>query len=356
MKNNYVVIMAGGVGSRFWPISTIKKPKQFHDFIGIGKTLLQQTYERMLKVAPAENIYFVINKAYKNVVLAQIPQTNCQQLIMEPQSMNTAPCIAYASYKIYSINPHAVLFIAPSDHLIMFQDEFVRIAKIALEKAAAENGLLTLGIQPNRPETGFGYIQYKFSEERIKRVKKFIEKPSLRQAKQFLYSGDYLWNSGMFIWSVKSIIQAFQQFTPDLHRVFSKANALYFTQKEEEYISSEYAKVEKVSIDYAIMEKAKEVFVIPSSFGWSDLGTWNSIYDHLEKDENQNAIYGKVLTHGVKNSLVISNKDKAIVIEGLEDYFVVDTNKVLVICKKAQAQKVRQYVEEVKENFGKDFI
>jgi len=356
MKNNYAVIMAGGVGSRFWPISTVKKPKQFHDFIGTGKTLLQQTYERMLKVVPEENIYFVINKAYKNLVLDQIPQTTSQQLIMEPQPMNTAPCIAYASYKIYSINPHAVLFIAPSDHLIMFQDEFVRIAKIALEKAAAENGLLTLGIQPNRPETGFGYIQYEFSEERIKRVKKFIEKPSLKQAKHFLYSGDYLWNSGMFIWSVKSIIHAFQQFTPDLHRIFSKANTLYFTQKEEEYISSEYAKVEKVSIDYAIMEKAKEVFVIPSSFGWSDLGTWNSIYDHLEKDENQNAIYGKVLTHGVRNSLVISNKKKAMVIEGLEDYFVVDTNKVLVICKKAQAQKVKQYVEEVKENFGEDFI
>ncbi len=356
MENHYAVIMAGGVGSRFWPASTEEQPKQFHDFLGTGRTLLQQTYDRLSKVVPKENIYFVINRKYKSLVLNQIPETTEMHLIMEPAAMNTAPCIAYASYKIHAKNPEAKLFIAPSDHLIMFQDEFVRIAKMALQEAEVEDRLITLGIQPNRPETGFGYIQYEFSEKRIKKVKQFTEKPELKKAKEFLHSGDYLWNSGMFIWSTKSIINAFEIFAPNLHQVFSKAHSIYFTDQEENYIETEYPKVEKDSIDYAIMEKSDKVFVIPSSFGWSDLGTWNSIYDHLEKDENKNATRGNVLSYNSKNSLIVGNEKKVTVVEGLENYFIVDTDDVLVICKKENAQDVKLYVNDVRKNFGKDFV
>ncbi len=356
MENNYAVIMAGGVGSRFWPASTERMPKQFHDFLGTGRTLLQQTYDRLSKVVPKENIFFVINEKYKSLVLEQIPESSEEYLIMEPNAMNTAPCIAYASYKIHSKNKNAKLFIAPSDHLIMFQDEFVRISKLALKEADKEGRLITLGIQPNRPETGFGYIQYEFSSERIKQVKQFTEKPELKTAKQFLRSGDYLWNSGMFIWSTKSIISSFKSFSPNLHKVFSNAEYLYFTDKEDEYIKNEYPKVEKDSIDYAVMEKSDNVYVIPSSFGWSDLGTWNSIYDHLEKDENSNATKGNVLSYNTKNSLIVSNNKKIAVVEGLDNYFIVDTDDVLVICKKENAQNVKLYVEDVKENFGKDFV
>lgn len=348
--------MAGGVGSRFWPASTEEKPKQFHDFLGTGRTLLQQTYDRLSKVIPKENIYFVINKKYKHLVLDQIPDTTIAHLIMEPSAMNTAPCIAYASYKIHAKNPEAKLFIAPSDHLIMLEDSFVKIANIALKEAEIENRLITLGIEPNRPETGFGYIQYQLSEEPIKKVKQFTEKPELNKAKKFLESGDYLWNSGMFIWSTKSIINAFKTFTPSLHQTFSKAKNLYFTDQEEHYIETEYPKVEKNSIDYAIMEKSDHVFVIPSSLGWSDLGTWNSIYDHLEKDENENAVRGNVLSYNSNNSLIIGCKDKVTVVEGMDNYFVVDTNDVLVICKKENAQNVKLYVDDVRKNFGKDFV
>ncbi len=348
--------MAGGVGSRFWPASKEEKPKQFHDFLGTGRTLLQQTYDRLSKVVSKENIYFVINEKYKELVLNQIPETTTNHLIMEPAAMNTAPCIAYASYKIHAKNPEAKLFIAPSDHLIMFQDEFVRIAKIALKEAEKEGHLITLGIQPNRPETGFGYIQYEFSEERVKKVRQFTEKPELKTAKKFLRSGDYLWNSGMFIWSTKSIINSFKTLDPNLHAVFSKANERYFTDQEERYIKEEYPKVEKNSIDFAIMEKSNHVFVIPSSFGWSDLGTWNSVYDHLEKDENKNAVRGKVLTYNTKDSLLIGNPKKVTVVEGLKDYFIVDTEDVLVICKKENAQDVKRYVNDVNKNFGKDFV
>ncbi|MFV0530514.1 MAG: mannose-1-phosphate guanylyltransferase [Flavobacteriales bacterium] len=356
MENHYAVIMAGGVGSRFWPASTEEQPKQFHDFLGTGRTLLQQTYDRLSKVVPQENIYFVINEKYKDLVMSQIPKTTIRHLIMEPTAMNTAPCIAYASYKIHAKNPKAKLFIAPSDHLIIFQDEFVRIAKIALKEAEKENHLITLGIQPNRPETGFGYIQYEFSEKRVKKVKQFTEKPELKTAREFLRSGDYLWNSGMFIWSTQSIIKSFETLAPSLHTVFSKARNIYFTDQEEKYIKKEYPKVRKDSIDYAIMEKSNHVFVIPSSFGWSDLGTWNSIYDHLEKDENKNAIRGNVLTYNTKDSLIVGNSDKVTVIEGLKDYFIVDTDEVLVICKKENAQDVKLYVNDVRKNFRKKFI
>ncbi len=356
-KNQYGVIMAGGVGSRFWPTSTEKYPKQFHDFLGTGRTLLQQTYDRLSKVIPQDNIYFVINEKYRELVLEQIPETTVDHLILEPAAMNTAPCIAYASYKIHAKNPEAKLFIAPSDHLVMFQDEFARIAKLALEEAGRqENRLITLGIQPNRPETGFGYIQYELSEQNIKKVKQFTEKPELKTAKAFLKSGDYLWNSGMFIWSTQSIIKAFENLAPDLHKVFSQANDFYFTEKEVLYMKEEYVKVEKNSIDYAIMEKSKDVFVIPSSFGWSDLGTWNSIYDHLEKDDQNNAVRGNVLTYNTEDSLIVGNKQKVIVAEGLKDYFVVDTDEVLLICKKDSAQDVKKYVHDVQKNFGKDFV
>ena len=354
MENNYCVIMAGGVGARFWPMSTKKEPKQFHDFLGTGMTLLQQTYQRMKKLAPAENIYFVINEMYKDIVLKQIPETTVDNLIMEPAAMNTAPCIAYASYKIHAKNPNANLFIAPSDHLIVFEDEFVRIAKIAMKAAEEGDKLITLGIQPNRPETGFGYIQYTSSEDSVKKVKQFAEKPELKKAEQFLRSGDYLWNSGMFIWKTQSIINAFERYTPEYHKVFS--TDVYFTPEEEKYIQEVYPQLTKDSIDYAIMEKSDNVYVIPSSFGWSDLGAWTAIYDQLEKDDNENAIQGKVLTYNTQESLIIGQKEKITIVDGLQDYFVVDTDNVLIICKKENAQEVKEYVKDVQANFGNDFV
>jgi len=360
--NNYVVIMAGGIGSRFWPMSRTNFPKQFHDVLGIGKSLLQMTVERFENICPNENIYIVTNEDYLDLVKEQLPQLSEEQIILEPSRKNTAPCIAYASYKIYNKNKDANIIVAPSDHLILKQQEFERVLKLALKQAEKEDLLLTLGIKPSRPDTGYGYIQ--FVEDKntispeIKRVKTFTEKPKLDMAKKFLESGDFYWNSGMFIWKASSIIRAFSKFLPDVHALFNNGLNLYNSEKEKEFIDEIYPQCKSISIDFGIMEKANNVLVLLADLGWSDLGTWGSLYDHIPLDEKNNAVVGnKVLTYDCKNNIIMMPDNKLVVVEGLMDYIVVESNNTLLICKKTSEQKIKQFVNDIKANkLGEDFV
>ena len=362
MKNNYCVIMAGGIGSRFWPMSRTAHPKQFMDILGTGQTLLQQTYNRFLRLCPKENIYFVTNDSYVDLVKEQIKGIDVKNILSEPARKNTAPCVAYACYKIAQLNPNAVTVIAPSDHLISKEDTFEKAIKSCFKKAAKQNCLVTLGIRPSRPDTGYGYIQFveteaKEKDKRIKKVKTFTEKPDLEMAKFFLKSGDFLWNSGIFIWSVKSIIYAFETLAPELDAIFKEGNKLYNTPKEAEFITKAYSSCKNISIDYAIMEKAKNVFVRASVIGWSDLGTWGSLYDHIKHDKDNNAVVGKnVMLYDSKNCIVNVAKDKLVIMQGLDDYIVVESDGILLICKKEDEQQIRTFVNDVKVAKGEKFV
>lgn len=354
--------MAGGVGSRFWPMSRTAHPKQFMDILGTGRTLLQETYDRFLKLCPIENIFIVTNDAYVGLVKEQIKGIAPGNILSEPSRKNTAPCVAYAVYKIAQLNPDALTVIAPSDHLIIKEDTFVKAIKACFLKAASEDCLVTLGIRPSRPDTGYGYIQYVESEAkendiRIKKVKTFTEKPDLEMAKFFLKSGDFLWNSGIFIWSVKSAIAAFEKHSPDLDTIFKEGNSAYNTPKEAEFIVKAYSSCKNISIDYAIMEKAENVYVRSSIIGWSDLGTWGSLYDHIKHDTNKNAVVGKnVMIYDSKNCIVNVSKNKLVVMQGLEDYIVVESDEILLICKKEDEQQIRTFVNDVKIQKGDKFI
>ncbi len=360
-ENNYVVIMAGGVGERFWPMSRVSRPKQFIDILGTGKTLIRQTYERFAKVCAPQNIYIVTNKKYKDLVLDQIPGINPEQVILEPTRKNTAPCIAYASYKIHKMNPDARIVVAPSDHIILKEEVFTEIIKSALQ-AAGDDCLLTLGITPSRPDTGYGYIQYMEDDisphdHRMKKVKTFTEKPNLELAESFLKSGDFLWNSGIFIWSGKTIIEAFEKYQPEISYIFREAIDKYNTPEEQEYMDVAYAACKSISIDYAIMEKADNVYVFISDFGWSDLGTWGSLFDVRPKDENQNAVIGKrTMIYDSNHCIINVPDDKLVVIQGLDDYIVSESDNALLICKKSQEQQIRKFVNDIKLNKGEEFI
>jgi len=359
-KDNYVVIMAGGIGSRFWPMSRTSLPKQFHDVLGIGKSLLQLTVERYLPICPLENILIVTNKSYKDLVKEQLPQLNDAQILLEPSRKNTAPCVAYAAYKINSINTNANIIVAPSDHLIVKEIEFQETIKTAINKAKNTDCLLTIGIKPSRPDTGYGYIQFEDNDDTsgsIKKVKTFTEKPSLDLAKRFIESGDFYWNSGMFIWNVKSILNAFETFLPNLNKLFAEGKEFYSTDEEESYINKIYPLCKNISIDYGIMEKAKNVFVILADLGWSDLGTWGSLYTHVEKDNSNNAVIGKnVLTYDSRDNIIMMPKNKLAVIHGLSDYIVVESNDTLLICKKQDEQKIKQFVNDIKVDKGDKFV
>jgi mannose-1-phosphate guanylyltransferase len=354
--------MAGGVGSRFWPMSRTAHPKQFMDILGTGRTLLQQTYDRFLRVCPKENIYIVTNDSYVELVKEQISGISKENILSEPARKNTAPCVAYACYKIAQLNPDALTVVAPSDHLIMKEDTFVKAIKACFAKAASEDCLVTLGIRPSRPDTGYGYIQFvesdqKEKDKRIKKVKTFTEKPDLEMAKFFLQSGDFLWNSGIFIWSVKSVINAFEKHCPDMDAIFREGNSSYNTAAETEFIAKAYSSCKNISIDYAIMEKAENVYVRSSIIGWSDLGTWGSLYDHISQDQNNNAIVGKnVMSYDSKNCIVNVPKDKLVVMQGLEDYIVVESDGILLICKKEDEQQIRTFVNDVKIKKGDKFV
>ncbi len=362
MDNYYCVIMAGGVGSRFWPMSKTAHPKQFMDVLGTGKTLIQLTFDRFTKILPAKNIYIVTNEIYKELVLEQLPEIGENQVLCEPSRRNTAPCIAYANYKIREENEDAIIVVAPSDHIILKEDEFVSDIRTAMKAAEQNDWLITLGIRPSRPDTGYGYIQFKEehvypSDDRLRKVKTFTEKPNLDIAKSFLASGDFLWNSGIFVWSLKSIMSAFQNHLNEVDVLFQKGIGKYNTPDEDSFIDETYAVCKNISIDYGVMEKADNVYVLSVDFGWSDLGTWGSLYAIREKDENQNSVVGShVMMYDTKNSIVHVPDDKLVVLQGLDDYIVVEQDNVLLICRKEDEQQIRIFVNDVKVEKGDKYV
>ena len=350
--------MAGGIGSRFWPMSTSKMPKQFLDVLGNGETLLQQTFRRLSKICPPSQILIVTNTDYKDICKKQLPNIKEQNILCEPARRNTAPCIAYASFKIQHENRDANIIVAPSDHLITNEDEFERIVKECLEVSAQKDYLITLGIKPSRPETGYGYIQFSDKSckenETLRKVKTFTEKPNLEIAQQFLDSGDFLWNSGMFIWSVSSIVLSIEKLLPDMYEVFLEGKELYNTDDEIDFINRVFSTCKNISIDYGIMEKSKNVFVYPSDFGWSDLGTWGSLENHIEADEFNNTLISKqVLLYDSENNIVRLPKEKVAVIQGMDGYIIVDTKEALLICKKEEEQKIKQFVADIKNSISR---
>ncbi len=360
MKNHYAVIMAGGIGSRFWPVSRTKLPKQFIDMLGTGKTLIQATYDRFLKIVPEENIFVATNDSYADIVREQLPGLSQQQLILEPIMRNTAPCIAYAAHKIQQLSPDAVMVIAPADHLILETDVFVSDVVKGLKCAADHDWLITLGIKPSRPDTGYGYIQYGkgTAAPGFKKVKTFTEKPNLELATTFLQSGDFLWNAGIFIWSAKSIIKAFDKYQTEMNDVFREGADVYNSDREAKFISGAFIRCVNISIDFAIMEKADNVYVLPSDFGWSDLGTWSSVYELAEKDYlgNVSTSSENVIVYDSSNCMIHSPKDKLVIIKGLHNFIVVQSEDTLMICPKDQEQGVKQVVVDVKERFGNKYI
>lgn len=352
MKNNFVAIMAGGIGSRFWPKSRVAYPKQFIDILGVGKSLLQLTYERFLEICPEENVFIVTNEIYFDIVKEQLPALTDQQILCEPLRRNTAPCIAYVSNKIKAINPDANIIVAPSDHIVMKTDVFKSVVLNGLNYVSIHDELLTLGIVPTRPDTGYGYIQ--FLEEKgsngIYKVKTFTEKPDLELARQFIESGDFLWNSGIFIWNVNTILKAFEEHLHDMYEIFHEGEKAYNTADEKSFIDKAYTHCTNVSIDYGVMEKAENVRVIPADFGWSDLGTWQSLYEKYEKDHFENAINGdNVMTIETSNSMIMVPDGKLVVLQGLNGFCVVDTGDVLLVCRKDREQEIKQITADVKK-------
>lgn len=351
MKNNnyYAIIMAGGVGSRFWPVSTTDFPKQFHDMLGTGETLIQKTFSRLSKLIPVENILVLTNEKYNDLVLEQLPTIQPEQIVLEPAMRNTAPCILYASMKIKKENPNALLIVAPSDHWIENETAFIQNVKQSFDYCETNNALMTLGIQPTFPNTGFGYIEFdKTSATSVKKVSQFREKPDYETAKAFLAAGNFLWNGGIFIWSVSSIIEAFEKFQPEMNALFLSGFESYNTANEKEFITQNYALAENISIDYAILEKASNVYVLPATFDWNDLGTWGSLHEKLEKDENNNAVVNAtVVLENASNNIIRAEGKKLVVIDGLDDYIIVDKNDTLLIYPKSKEQEIKGIVSKL---------
>ena len=358
-KNNYVAIMAGGIGSRFWPLSRTDLPKQFLDILNTGRTLIQATYDRFKMFVPEENIYVVTSNQYKEIVAEQLPHIDPSNILCEPSRKNTAACIAYISYKLLVLNPNANLICAPADHIILNTTAFKNTCLQALHFTANIKALVTLGIKPTHPNTGYGYIQYEpFAvSENVFKVKTFTEKPDKELARAFIQSGDFLWNAGIFVWQVKNIVKAFETYLPEMHDVFDAGKESFNRENEQQAIEKIYPQCVNISIDYGIMEKADNVFILPSSFGWSDLGTWASAYDNLEKDYLDNAVTGNnVIIIDATNNIVHANNKKLLLLQGLDDFIVVDTQDVLMICKKDKEQEIKEYVAEIKRNKGDKFL
>lgn len=358
-KNHYVAIMAGGIGSRFWPMSRTGFPKQFLDILHTGRTLIQSTYDRYVQFIPNEHIYVVTSTEYADIVKEQLPQLPVENILCEPSRKNTAPCIAYVSYKLQQLNENGLLICAPADHLILDAPAFAKVCSDAFGFVNEINALVTLGIKPTYANTGYGYIQHEPLPvaENVYQVKTFTEKPNLELAKTFLSSGDFLWNAGIFVWKIKNIVKAFEKFLPEMHEVFVAEKELFNTAREQEAIDRIYPQCTNISIDYGIMEKADNVYVMPSSFGWSDLGTWNSAYENMEKDYFGNAVAGKhVMIIDATKNVVHAEDKKLVLLQGLDDFIVVDTKDVLLICKKEKEQEIKEYVAEVKRNKGDKFL
>ena len=348
--------MAGGIGSRFWPFSKNDCPKQFLDFLGTGKSLLQMTVDRFSTIVPPQNILIVSNKTYKDLILEQLPQISEKQILLEPNRRNTAPCIAYAVSRIKAITDKANIIVAPSDHLILKENEFAKTIKEGLEFVQENNTLLTIGIKPSRPETGYGYIQIEESDSALHKVKTFTEKPNIDLAKVFLESGEFYWNSGMFMWNLQTINNAFEQFLPDIAMKFDKGAEKFNTETESAFIEEMFPQCPNISIDYGIMEKAKNVYVICSDFGWSDLGTWGSLYDLSNKDAHQNVTFKCQSTfYDSQNNIVTLPPEKLAVVSDLDGYIVVEANNVLLICKKDNEQAIRQFANDAQVNFDGKF-
>lgn len=350
--NYYAVIMAGGVGSRLWPVSTEKYPKQFHDLLGTGESLLQKTFNRINQLIPAENILIATNKRYEELVLEQLPEINNKQLLLEPAMRNTAPCILYAALKIHQQNKNAVMLVAPSDHWIENETEFIKNIETSFNACAKEDMLMTLGIQPNHPNTGYGYIQFEENTSEIKKVKTFTEKPNIEKATQFLVSGDYLWNAGIFVWSVSSILAAFKKYLPEMVDILDYGNNVYNTDLEGDFIKNNYEKCENISIDFGIMERSEKVHVLPVNFGWDDLGTWGSLYNKLGKDKYQNATVGaNIIFKNANGNMISTQNGKKVVVQGLQDFIIVEKDDVLVICPRKEEQDIKQLRTKAKEKF-----
>jgi mannose-1-phosphate guanylyltransferase len=354
--------MAGGAGTRFWPVSRNAFPKQFIDILGIGKSLLQLTFERFAKIIPADQIYIVTSKEYRDLTLAQLPRINESQVLLEPARRNTAPCIAYANFRIQKINPNAKIVVAPSDHLILNEQMFLDTINQGLQFVSENDNLLTLGIEPTRPDTGYGYIQFNKEQvdplvKNLKTVKTFTEKPDLELAKFFVQSGEFYWNSGIFLWSLKSIQQAFKDFLPEIHHLFDDKIDAFATPGEQAAINQIYPVCDNISIDYGIMEKAKNVNVLGAQFGWSDLGTWTSLFENMKKTENNNVLNGKnIMVYKTENTIIKAPNNKLVVVQGLNNFIVVDTDDALLICDKNEEQQIRLIVNEIKTQKGDKYI
>jgi len=358
-SNIYVLIMAGGVGSRFWPMSRNEFPKQFIDILGTGNSLLQTTYERFSDITVNENIYVLTNKLYGNIVKKQLPELISTNILLEPDKKNTAPCLAYASYKIYQKNPKAIIIVAPSDHLILKENNFKDIIINAVKFAANEESIMTLGIKPTRPDTGYGYIKFnsKTNNDSIFEVESFFEKPNINTAEQYILEGSYLWNAGIFIWSVKAILNSFENYAHNIHEIFLQGMPFYNTNKEQSFIEKVYSTCPNISIDYAILEKANNVYTIPSDIGWSDLGTWASLHQVSIKDDFGNSITTDLSNlESTKNCLIKVKKEKAVVIKGLDNYIIVDQDDVLLIYPKNLEQEIKDVSSLVSKNFGSNFV
>ena len=363
-KNDYCVIMAGGIGSRFWPLSRTSTPKQFIDILGTGQSLIQMTFNRFKHIIPVENILVVTNQDYRELVIKHLPELPANNILCEPLRKNTAPCIAYANYRINAVNPDANIIVAPSDHLIVKEVEFLRMINQGLRLVEKEDAMLTLGIKPSRPETGYGYIQVKketpqeYKEQGFHKVKTFTEKPNIDMAKVFCESGDFYWNSGIFLWSLKTIRKEFETHLPDVDSLFAEGRQVYNTPDEEAFITGIYPRCNNISIDYGVMEKARNVFVLPADIGWSDLGTWGSMYEHSNHDKQNNAVTNPSHTflYKVKDSIVSIPKNKIAVVQGLQDFIIVDSHDALLICHKKDEQMIRDYVNEMKMKFGDKYI
>ncbi len=356
-KDYYAVLMAGGVGSRFWPISTSSYPKQFHDMLGTGDTLIQKTFKRLNKFVPTENILILTNERYNDLVLEQLPLVKQEQVVLEPAMRNTAPCILYAALKIQKMNPNGVMIVAPSDHWIEDEEAFANDVTRCFDKCSNEEVLCTLGIKPSFPNTGFGYIEYnKNSDDGLKKVNQFREKPDYETAKEFLAQGNFLWNAGIFMWSVQTIVNAFKNFQPAQFELFEAGMSFYNTNEESAFIKENYPKAENISIDYAILENSKSIFVLPATFDWNDLGTWGSLYDKMNDGTATNAVVGaQLLAEDATGNMIRSPKGKVVVIDGLNDYIIVDKEEVLLIFPKSKEQDIKQVLNKVKDTFGDQY-
>jgi mannose-1-phosphate guanylyltransferase len=357
-KNYYAILMAGGVGSRFWPVSTQSFPKQFHDMLGTGETLIQKTFNRLSNFIPKENIFILTNERYSDLVFEQLPEVTKRQVVLEPAMRNTAPCILYASLKIQKENPNAIMIVAPSDHWIEDEMAFAQNVQQAFDFCSQNDALMTLGIQPTFPNTGYGYIEFdKKASDAIKTVNQFREKPDYETAKSFLAQGNFLWNAGIFMWSVSSVVKAFQNNQPELYQLFEKGIAVYNTDLEDDFITNNYGKAKNISVDYAIMEKSKNVFVLPATFDWNDLGTWGSLYDKIDDGNKGNAIVNaRTLIKNASGNMIRSTKGKIVVIDGLNDFIIVDKEDVLLIFPKEKEQDIKELRQNVEDSFGDQYV